>query len=273
MERAIRIGRLQATGTGGNTVVENGTTPARYSIGSMRTGKDGMIIRGVIGPRQLTSCSRPTREIPESIRRELSRARATRVGFRAPKYSTRQAREPYRAYSMLPGEHRKRVSAFGTGIVSSGSKKKAGTRGKLLNVSNAPVEQVLENVDIVNLIRILGLQIGKKYDNVKSFRYGHLIIMSDQYSVVVTTESSLVLTLVKPIFKYGFDIRFMNHDIRSLVDRRWSVVVDCGLYCLLSAVVHVNRGRHCFRTMVVYGSSDLWLEIQIGGGLSMIGCG
>lgn len=53
-------------------------------------------------------------------------------------------------------------------------------RGKLLNVREASVKQVAENAEIQNIKKILGLQHGKNYDSVKSLRYGHLMIMTDQ---------------------------------------------------------------------------------------------
>ncbi|KAH9314198.1 hypothetical protein KI387_022825, partial [Taxus chinensis] len=48
-------------------------------------------------------------------------------------------------------------------------------RGKLLNVREATTHQQMENKD-----KILGLQEDKIYDNIKSLRYGHLMIMTDQ---------------------------------------------------------------------------------------------
>ncbi|XP_012256449.2 DNA topoisomerase 2 isoform X2 [Athalia rosae] len=56
-------------------------------------------------------------------------------------------------------------------------------RGKLLNVREATHKQILENAEINNLIKILGLQYKKKYetrDDMKSLRYGKLMIMTDQ---------------------------------------------------------------------------------------------
>jgi DNA topoisomerase II len=55
-------------------------------------------------------------------------------------------------------------------------------RGKLLNVREANHKQIMDNAEITNLKKILGLQQGKKYtaDNIKSLRYGHVLIMTDQ---------------------------------------------------------------------------------------------
>lgn len=53
-------------------------------------------------------------------------------------------------------------------------------RGKLLNVRDASATQVRDNEEIKNIKRILGLQQDKEYTSVKSLRYGHLMIMTDQ---------------------------------------------------------------------------------------------
>lgn len=56
-------------------------------------------------------------------------------------------------------------------------------RGKLLNVREATHKQILENLEINNLIKILGLTYKKKYntvDDMKSLRYGKVMIMTDQ---------------------------------------------------------------------------------------------
>ena len=55
-------------------------------------------------------------------------------------------------------------------------------RGKLLNVREASHKQIMDNAEIQYIKQILGLQHGKVYDSVKSLRYGHLMIMTDQVS-------------------------------------------------------------------------------------------
>lgn len=56
-------------------------------------------------------------------------------------------------------------------------------RGKMLNVREATHKQIMENAEINNIIKIMGLQYNKKYlspDDLKSLRYGRLMIMTDQ---------------------------------------------------------------------------------------------
>ena len=53
-------------------------------------------------------------------------------------------------------------------------------RGKLLNVREASKKKVSENNEISSLVKILGLQYGKVYSDLKSLRYGSILILTDQ---------------------------------------------------------------------------------------------
>jgi DNA topoisomerase-2 len=53
-------------------------------------------------------------------------------------------------------------------------------KGKLLNVREATAKQLLENEEIINIKKILGLQHNKEYKNISELRYGSIIILTDQ---------------------------------------------------------------------------------------------
>jgi DNA topoisomerase-2 len=53
-------------------------------------------------------------------------------------------------------------------------------RGKVLNVKDAGAKKVEQTEEIANLKKILGLESGKEYSDVKSLRYGKILIMTDQ---------------------------------------------------------------------------------------------
>jgi DNA topoisomerase II len=53
-------------------------------------------------------------------------------------------------------------------------------RGKLLNVKDTSTKKVEATEEIANLKKIVGLESGKKYEDVKSLRYGRILIMTDQ---------------------------------------------------------------------------------------------
>ena len=53
-------------------------------------------------------------------------------------------------------------------------------KGKLLNVRDASPKQLLENEEIINIKKILGLQHNKEYHDLNELRYGGIILMCDQ---------------------------------------------------------------------------------------------
>ncbi len=53
-------------------------------------------------------------------------------------------------------------------------------RGKMLNVRDASIEQIMKNKEIENIKKFLGLKHKQDYKDTKGLRYGHLMIMADQ---------------------------------------------------------------------------------------------
>lgn len=53
-------------------------------------------------------------------------------------------------------------------------------KGKLLNVKDTSAKKVETTEEIANLKKIIGLESGKKYTDVRSLRYGRVMIMTDQ---------------------------------------------------------------------------------------------
>ena len=53
-------------------------------------------------------------------------------------------------------------------------------RGKLMNVKDMTLKRILENEEINNLKKILGLESGKEYKSVSDLRYGKIMILTDQ---------------------------------------------------------------------------------------------
>ena len=55
--------------------------------------------------------------------------------------------------------------------------------GKLLNVREASHKQIMDNKEITDLVKIIGLQYKKKYlsiEDMNTLRYGRMMIMTDQ---------------------------------------------------------------------------------------------
>lgn len=53
-------------------------------------------------------------------------------------------------------------------------------KGKMLNVREAPMKKILENKEVQDVMKILGLTVGKKYNSVKELRYSKIMAMADQ---------------------------------------------------------------------------------------------
>ncbi|XP_045623508.1 DNA topoisomerase 2-alpha isoform X1 [Procambarus clarkii] len=84
---------------------------------------------------------------------------------------------------LTEGDSAKTLAVAGLGVVGRDRYGVFPLKGKLLNVREASHKQILENAEINNIIKILGLQYKKKYeswDDVKTLRYGKLMIMTDQ---------------------------------------------------------------------------------------------
>ncbi|KAH9314762.1 hypothetical protein KI387_023389, partial [Taxus chinensis] len=81
---------------------------------------------------------------------------------------------------LTEGDSAKALAVAGISIVGQYYYGVFPLRGKLLNVREATTHQQMENKEIVNIKKILGLQEDKIYDSIKSLRYGHLMIMTDQ---------------------------------------------------------------------------------------------
>ncbi|KAI4333104.1 hypothetical protein L6164_017951 [Bauhinia variegata] len=81
---------------------------------------------------------------------------------------------------LTEGDSAKALAMAGLSVVGRDHYGVFPLRGKLLNVREASSKQIMENEEIQNIKKILGLQQNKEYNTVKSLRYGHLMIMTDQ---------------------------------------------------------------------------------------------
>lgn len=84
---------------------------------------------------------------------------------------------------LTEGDSAKALAVSGLGVIGRDRYGVFPLRGKLLNVREASHKQIMENAEINALIKILGLQHKKKYDtmdDLKTLRYGKLMIMTDQ---------------------------------------------------------------------------------------------
>jgi DNA topoisomerase II len=52
-------------------------------------------------------------------------------------------------------------------------------KGKVLNVRDAAISKIKTNDEIQNIVNILGLEFGKKYEDLSTLRYGKIVFMTD----------------------------------------------------------------------------------------------
>jgi DNA topoisomerase-2 len=115
-------------------------------------------------------------------------------------------------------------------------------RGKPLNVRDANQKQVLANEEIKNLVNVLGLKYDTKYDeaNIKTLRYGHLMIMADQ-----DTDGSHIKGLVINLIHYYWP---------SLLD------VPGFLQQFITPIVKASKGKTQVKTFFNVPEYEQWLE-------------
>jgi len=84
---------------------------------------------------------------------------------------------------LTEGDSAKTLAVAGLGVIGRDYYGVYPLKGKLLNVREATTKQILENKEINDLVKIIGLQYKKKYetmDDIKALRYGKVMIMTDQ---------------------------------------------------------------------------------------------
>ena len=101
--------------------------------------------------------------------------------------------------------------------------------------------QVMKNTEIKNVIDIMGLKFGVEYDetNIKTLRYGHLMIMADQ-----DHDGSHIKGLV---------INFIHHFWPSLLD------VPGFLQQFITPIVKATKGKQS-KTFFTLPEYEAWKE-------------
>jgi len=83
-------------------------------------------------------------------------------------------------------------------------------KGKPLNVRDVSMKKIKENKEITEIVQILGLEFGKKYDSLDELRYGKVVIMSDADCLI---EDTKVLTKrgIKKIKDLNYTDEVLTH--------------------------------------------------------------
>ena len=80
---------------------------------------------------------------------------------------------------LTEGDSAKAMAMSGRSVIGADRYGIFPLKGKLLNVREATAKQLVENEEIINLKKILGLQTGKKYKDTTELRYGGIVILTD----------------------------------------------------------------------------------------------
>jgi len=81
---------------------------------------------------------------------------------------------------LTEGDSAKALAVAGLSVIGRDRYGVFPLRGKLLNVRDASQKSISENKEIMNICKILGLQLGKKNPKEMDLRYGAIMIMADQ---------------------------------------------------------------------------------------------
>lgn len=126
---------------------------------------------------------------------------------------------------LTEGDSAKTLAVSGLGVVGRDKYGVFPLRGKILNVREASHKQIMENAEINNIIKIVGLQYKKNYedeDSLKTLRYGKIMIMTDQ-----DQDGSHIKGLL---------INFIHHNWPSLLRHRF-------LEEFITPIVKVSRNK------------------------------
>ena len=146
---------------------------------------------------------------------------------------------------LTEGDSAKALAMSGLGVVGRDFYGVFPLKGKLLNVREASHAQIMKNEEIQNLAKIMGLTFGKKYEDTKELRYGHLMIMTDQ-----DHDGSHIKGLL---------INFLHHFWPSLLK------MDGFLLQFITPIVKCSKGKksHIFYTLPQYQDWRASLEERV----------
>ncbi|GAB6028206.1 DNA topoisomerase 2-alpha [Chamberlinius hualienensis] len=128
---------------------------------------------------------------------------------------------------LTEGDSAKSLAVAGLGVIGRDRYGVFPLKGKILNVREASAKQIMDNAEINNIIKIVGLQYKKKYEareDLLSLRYGHLMIMTDQ-----DQDGSHIKGLL---------INFIHHN--------WPGLLKLGfLEQFITPIVKVKKDKEC----------------------------
>lgn len=146
---------------------------------------------------------------------------------------------------LTEGDSAKTLAVAGLSVVGRDRWGVFPLKGKCLNVREASSKQIMENEEINNIIKILGLQYKRSYatdEDMKTLRYGKVLIMTDQ-----DPDGSHIKGLI---------INFIHTNWPSLIQRPF-------IEEFITPLIKVKKGplSHTFYSLPEYRS---WKEKTVG---------
>ena len=123
---------------------------------------------------------------------------------------------------LTEGDSAKSMAIAGLSIVGRDKYGVFPLKGKVLNVRDANIQQIIANAEITNIKKILGLESGKKYKNVKLLRYGKVMIMTDQ-DHDGSHIKGLVLNMFHSMWPELLELNYVN--------------------CMVTPIIKANQGK------------------------------
>ena len=124
---------------------------------------------------------------------------------------------------LTEGDSAKSMAVSGLSVVGRDKYGVFPLKGKVMNVKEASKSQIMNNSEITNLKKIVGLETGKEYKNTKSLRYGKIMIMTDQ-----DHDGSHIKGLVMNVF----------HTM-------WPSLLEMGfLTSMITPIIKVTKGKN-----------------------------
>ena len=136
---------------------------------------------------------------------------------------------------LTEGDSAKSMAIAGLSIVGRDKYGVFPLKGKVLNVRDANIQQIIANAEITNIKKILGLESGKKYKNVKLLRYGKVMIMTDQ-DHDGSHIKGLVLNMFHSMWPELLELNYVN--------------------CMVTPIIKANQGNKIksFYTLTDYNN-------------------
>lgn len=150
---------------------------------------------------------------------------------------------------LCEGDSAKAMAIAGLSVVGRDKYGVFPLRGKLLNVKDAQTKKILENEEISNLKKILGLQHGKEYKDISELRYGRIMTLVD-----ADHDGSHIKGLLFNLFQSLFPSLFK---IPGFIT---------GMLTPIVKVSHPRQGTIEFFTMTDFEDWKKVIEEQGGGG-------